>query len=150
MWYMSKFGYLPTISGEEKALCGVRTCMVGLEHGSGGGALNRDPLGIFSAWPHPQGHIAFALLSVGFLTKNYQVVNLIKNPTNRSATCSKSKGANYLLWLSRLQMETLKKKKKAATCVQNPVPDGVSWYGLSSPRAKSQTEQVPHLLLGSF
>ena len=112
MWYMSKFGYLPTISGEEKALCGVRTCMVGLEHGSGGGALNRDPLGIFSAWPHPQGHIAFALLSVGFLTKNYQVVNLIKNPTNRSATCSKSKGANYLLWLSRLQMETLKKKKK--------------------------------------
>lgn len=111
---MSKFGYLPTISGEEKALCGVRTCMVGLEHGSGGGALNRDPLGIFSAWPHPQGHIAFALLSVGFLTKNYQVVNLIKNPTNRSATCSKSKGANYLLWLSRLQMETLKKKKKSS------------------------------------
>ena len=38
--------------------------------------------------------------------------NLIKNPTNRSATCSKSKGANYLLWLSRFQMEALKKKKQ--------------------------------------
>ena len=146
MWYMSKFWYLPRISGDEKALCGVRTCMVGLKDGSGHGALNRDPLGVFSAWPHPQGHTAFALLSVGFLTKNYQVV---KKPTNKSATCSKSKGANYLLQLSRFKWKPLK-RKKAATCVQNPVPNRISWYGLRSPRAKSQTEQVPHSLLGSL
>lgn len=59
---MSKFWYLPgRISGDEKALCGVRTCMVGLKDGSGVcGALNRDPLGVFSAWPHPHTqHSAF-------------------------------------------------------------------------------------------
>ena len=57
-------------------------------------------LGVFSAWPHPQGDTAFALLSVGFLTKNYQVV---KKPTNKRTTCSKSKGANSLLRLSRFK-----------------------------------------------
>lgn len=110
MWSMIKFWDLPKISGEEKALCRVRTCMVELEHGSKGGALNWDPQGVFSAWPHPRGHTASPFLSVDFLTENYQLVNLIKKPTNKSATCSKSKGANYLLWLSRFQMETLKKK----------------------------------------
>lgn len=83
------------------------------------------PSECFLSLASSQGHIAFALLSAGFLTKNYQVVNLIKNPTNRSATCSKSKGANYLLWLSRFQMETLKKKKSSHVCSKSCTKEGL-------------------------
>lgn len=119
MWYINKFGDLARIAKEEQVLHGVRTYMVGWEYRNRGGALNWDPWVVFSAGSHLPGHKATPLLFLDSLTKNCQVVDLIKKPTNKSATCSNSKGANYLLWLSWFQMQTLNKKKKKEPCVFN-------------------------------
>lgn len=74
--------------------------MVGLEDGSGGGALNRVFSGCFLSLASSPGTHSIGSSLCRLLTKSYQVV---KKPINKSATCSKSKGANYLLRLSRFK-----------------------------------------------